>query len=89
MDDKYELEKKMISSVSMASTFGQLGGDADEFIRFLQLEWESFDRTDEGEEFTELKRQFYRNIRQYQKYRNRDRNWRIDFDGRDFNDLLV
>lgn len=76
----------MIAAVSYAGLFGQLGGDSDEFIRFLQLEWESYSQDEVPKD---KKSQFYKEIRNYVKYRDKKRNWRKEFSGRDFNDLLV
>lgn len=81
------LFEKYAAAASIATTFAGLGGNCDEFIRFLQLEWESY--ADEPEK-DKLKSYLYRNIRDYKKYREGDsRDWRKSFGSRDFNDLLV
>ena len=80
------LFEKYVAAADIAVTFGQLGVDADDFMRCLQLEWESY--ADEPSK-TALKSEFYHHMRAYTKYRNRKGNWRDSFDGRDFNDLLV
>ena len=72
----------------MIVSFAVLGGDADEFARFLQLEWESFVEED-GRLYQEVKRRFYRNLNDYKRYRKDKRDWRTDFDGRDFSKLVV
>lgn len=80
------LFEKYVAAADIAVTFGQLGVDADDFMRCLQLEWESY--ADEPSKEA-LKSEFYHHIRAYVKFRDSKRDWRKDFSGRDFNDLLV
>ena len=81
-----DLFAKYVAAADIAVVFGQLGVDADDFMRCLQLEWESY--ADEPSK-TALKSEFYRHIRDYVKYRNRETDWKTNFSARDFNDLLV
>lgn len=70
----------MIRTVRDAQGFAVLGGDADEYMRFIQLEWESYS----GDTSTETqKRRFYTALHTYKKYRSgKQRDWRDDFSGR-------
>lgn len=83
MKDIYET---LTDSASWASSFALLGGECDEFVRFLELEWYSF-----SSEYTEEQlRHFNHELELYKKYRSEPkRDWREDFSGRDFTELIV
>ena len=75
----------MIEQVRGVTSFAVLGGECDEYVRFLQLEWESY-----APGYTQVqKERFYRELEYYKKFRAEKRNWREDFGGRDFGKLVV
>lgn len=82
MEDLFD---KYIAAADVAVTFAGIGGDADDFMRFLQLEWESYA---DAPAHDEKSKRFYGHLREYTKYKTKG-DWRKDFSGRDFNDLLV
>lgn len=75
-----------IIAVSIANTFASLSGECDEFMQFVQLEWESY-----AEEFTrEQERNFYYELKWYKDYRkNTNRDWRDSFSGRNHFGTIV
>ncbi len=75
-----------IAAASIASSFATIGGDCDEFMRFLQLEWESY-----AEEYTEeQKHTFYGYLKSYKEMRNMvKRDWRDDFEKRNHFGTIV
>lgn len=79
--------EKYVAAADVAVAFRTMGGECNDFMRFLQLEWESY--ADEPAK-KEKKSEFYHHLRDYMKYKpDIPRDWRKDFSGRDFNDLLV
>lgn len=69
-----------------AVSFALIGGDCDDYVRFLQLEWESFADESNKREYSD---RFYQSLEKYKKYREDKRDWHKDFSGRDFSKLIV
>lgn len=76
----------LIEAVSWASSFALIGGECDEFVRFLELEWHSF-----AQEYSDQQlRRFNLELQNYATYRkNPERNWRETFSNRDFTKLVI
>ncbi len=84
--DKIGLFDSYIAAGSIAKTFAALGGECDEFMQFLQLEWESY-----AKEYTpEQERHFYQELKWYKEARkNTKRDWRDSFSGRNHFGTIV
>ncbi len=78
-----------IEAAKCAQIFAGLGGECDEFMQFLQLEWESY-----AKEFSpEQERHFYQEIKWYKEYGEdptfKKRDWRESFSGRNHFGTIV
>lgn len=86
MKKKNDLFDELVQCASVLSNFALLGGEADEFARFIQLEFESYEQDEVSKEQKSL---FYIYLNEYKRCRYLKRNWRDDFSGRDFSTLIV
>ena len=74
-------------SANTAVSFALLGGVCDDFVRFLELEWFSYDQKTFTQEEVD---RFMRTIKQYKEYKDdTKRDWHEAFDGRDFTKVVV
>lgn len=86
MGKEFSLFEGMVQAAQEVVSFALLGGECDEYARFLQLEWESYEDESEKNRFAD---KFYSYLEDYKKYRAEKRDWRKDFGSRDFTKLIV
>lgn len=84
MNDVYD---DMVGAANCAAMFKSLGGECNDFVRFLQLEWESYAPDYTGEQ----KELFYGYLKSYSAFDPVELNldWKDSYSGRDFGKLVV